>query len=109
MMPWGGIAWCALAGMASCGATLLIKQSHSHAGMMRFLVLGMALATYGIGFVTYALALKNLPVNLAYPVMTGFTMLCIALASALFLHEPLTLTKLLGMALIAAGAILVTR
>ena len=109
MNAWGGIAWCALAGMASCGATLLIKQSHSHEGTMRLVVLGMALATYGIGFVTYALALKNLPVNLAYPVMTGFTMLCIAGASALFLQEPLTVTQILGMALIAAGAVLVTR
>ncbi|PKV45699.1 MULTISPECIES: SMR family transporter [unclassified Janthinobacterium] len=107
-----GYLWCGLAAVASALATLLIKLS-AHAGvgwtLARMGWLGGACTTYALGFVCYSIALQKLQISLAYPVMTAATMCLVALIGATLLNEPLHAGKLAGMALIAAGAFILTR
>ena len=107
-----GYLWCALASVASAVATLLIKLSGQagdgwHAA--RLLYLGAACATYGAGFVCYALALRQLPISLGYPVMTAITLVLVTALGYVALNEALTPSKLAGLALIAAGAFALSR
>jgi len=107
-----GYLWCALAALASAAATLLIKLS-SHAGadwnLTRLAYLGGACGTYGLGFICYSVALQKMQISLAYPVMTAITMTLVAATGALALHEPMTASKVIGLALIAAGAFALAR
>lgn len=107
-----GYLWCALAALASAAATFLIKLS-SLAGndwtLRRLVLLGGACATYGLGFICYSVALQKLQISLAYPAMTAITMALVALIGYAALHEAMSLSKLTGLALIAAGAFALTR
>lgn len=110
--PLLGILWCALAALASAGATYLIKISGSAGeglSLARLLWLGAACASYGLGFVAYALALHRLQISIAYPVMTAITIAVVALIGYFALQEPLGASRLAGIALVALGAFLVAR
>ena len=63
---------------------------------------------YGVGFVMYAIALKRMPLSVAYPVMIATTMIEVYLWG-LYSGEPLLLRGVLGAGLIALGAWLVVR
>lgn len=110
--PLIGIFWCALASLASAGATYLIKMS-SGAGegmsLARLMWLGAACASYGMGFVAYALALHRLQISIAYPVMTAITIAMVAVIGYFALQEPIGASRLAGIALVAVGAFLVAR
>jgi len=51
----------------------------------------------------YLYALKGIDLSIAYPVVTGFAMVGIALSGALFFGESLSLAKIFAMTLIIAG------
>jgi len=107
-----GYLWCALAALASAVASLLIKYASAHAAdwnLTRVLYLGAAGGTYALGFVAYSVALQKLEMSLAYPVMTGVAMAMVAALGYAALNEPLTLSKVAGMVLIAAGAFALSR
>ena len=107
-----GYLWCALAALASAAATFLIKLSNQHGvdwNLVRVAFLGGAGATYALGFVCYSVALQKLDMSLAYPVMTGVAMLAVAALGVAALNEPLTFSKIAGMALIVAGAFALVR
>lgn len=107
-----GYFWCALASLASAGATFLIKLSHqggSSWSLTRLAYLGAACAVYGLGFVCYTITLQKLPMTLAYPLMTAITMATVLLVGYAVLGEAMTPTRMLGMVLIAAGAFALTR
>lgn len=107
-----GYLWCALAALASAGATFLIKLSNQHAAdwnLVRLAFLGGAGFTYALGFVFYSIALQKLDMSLAYPVMTGIAMAAVAAIGFAALDEPLTTSKMIGMALIALGAFALSR
>ena len=72
-------------------------------------MLGAAAATYALGFVMYSLALRRLEMGIAYPAMTACAMSLVAVIGFIALDEPLTLSKLTGMVLIAAGAFALSR
>jgi quaternary ammonium compound-resistance protein SugE len=110
-----GYLWCALAALASTGATYFIKLSTQVAesslfwNWPRLFYLGTAVASYGIGFVWYSFALKRLPISLAYPVMTAVTLVMITGVGAVLLSEELNAMKLIGLVLVAVGAFFLTR
>jgi multidrug transporter EmrE-like cation transporter len=110
-----GYFWCALAALASTGATYFIKLSTQVSepslfwNWPRLFYLGTAVASYGIGFVLYSFALKRLPISLAYPVMTAVTLVLITAVGVLLLSEELNTMKIVGMVLVAIGAFLLTR
>lgn len=107
-----GYLWCALAALASAAATYLIKLSGmagAEWNLARLAYLGGACATYGLGFVCYSLALQRMQISLAYPAMTAITMALVALLGYAALHEAMTVSKVVGLVLIAAGAFALTR
>ncbi|MGV7208628.1 DMT family transporter [Oxalobacteraceae bacterium A2-2] len=108
---YSGYAWCLLSSVFSAAATYLIKRAMGGAewNLVRLAWLAGAGGSYALGFACYALALQRMQISVAYPVMTGFTMLLVACTGWLLLGESLTPVKLGGMALLAMGAWLLTR
>ena len=110
------IGWAALAAAvaANVGANLLLKHAVGRAGEgggilqnPPVLAAGVLLAGCLLGF--YLVALRHLPVSLAYPVVTGTAMVGIAVFSAILFAEPLGAGKLAGIAGIVIGTVLVLR
>lgn len=64
-------------------------------------VLG-GLAFYGVGTLLWLFALKRMDLSLAYP-FVAMSFVMVAGSGVLFLGETLTLTRVLGMALIISG------
>lgn len=107
-----GYLWCACAASASALATFLLKiSSMQGAGwsVARLSWMGGAGFSYMLGFVCYSVALQKMQISLAYPVMTAITMTLVTVVGYLVLQEPLTLSKLAGITLIACGAFLLAR
>lgn len=107
-----GYLWCALASVASAGATFLIKSSSNYGSgisLMRLLWLGGACTAYVAGFVCYAFALEKMAITLAYPVMTAITIFIVTILGVLLLQESLTPVRLLGLLLIGTGVFFVSR
>jgi len=103
-----------LAGLASAGATLLLRRAGTALADSSILglpaswfLIGAALASYGAGFLAYAKALQVLPANVAYPVMTGLTLLATLACGTLWLGESLTLRTTAGATLLLTGIILI--
>lgn len=107
-----GYLWCAGAAAASALATYLIKMSSLQGdgwSIVRLAWLGSACFSYVLGFVCYSVALQKMQISLAYPVMTAITLTLVTVIGYVALHEPLTASKLAGIALIACGAFVLAR
>jgi small multidrug resistance pump len=66
----------------------------------------LALAAFGAAFYAVSLALKTLPVSLAYPVWAGAGTAGVALLGVVALREPASVRKGIGVALVVAGIVL---
>ena len=64
---------------------------------------------YAASFGTFLASLRHFEVLTVFPLFTGVTYATVTLAAALLLHEQLTISRLAGIALVAAGAILLVR
>ncbi|MCG2585925.1 multidrug efflux SMR transporter [Massilia sp. TS11] len=102
------------AALASAAATLLLRCAGSGLFAARlpaligpWLLPGAALGAYGLGFLAYGFALRELPASLAYPVMTSLALLVTVSASWLWLGEQLGLRALGGIVLLLAGIYLI--
>lgn len=116
---WIGWAALAVAVAANVGANLLLKhavdpgQKPAPGGASLLaqnppvLVAGVVLAGVLLGF--YVLALRHLPVSIAYPVVTGAAMVGIAVFSAMLFSEPLSLGKMAGISGIILSTALILR
>ena len=106
-----GYLWCALAALASAGATFLIKFSSGDIGWtsLRLAYLSGACAIYALGFICYSMALQKLPMTLAYPVMTATTITLVTLLGLGVLRETLSAIQLTGLVLISVGVFVITR
>jgi multidrug transporter EmrE-like cation transporter len=71
----------------------------------RMLIAG--LAAFGANVILYWLALKSLPLSVAYPVMVGGSFIIVLGYAALALREGVSFAQILGYALIFAGILLV--
>ncbi|HWB33729.1 MAG TPA: hypothetical protein VG753_00175 [Candidatus Paceibacterota bacterium] len=65
------------------------------------------LAAFGINVILYWLALKSLPLTVAYPVMVGGSFVIVLGYAALALHEGVSIWQLAGYVLIFTGILLV--
>jgi multidrug transporter EmrE-like cation transporter len=63
---------------------------------------------YGGAFVLYAVALTQLPLNVAHPVLTAGAIATVALCSLLLFREPFAWTTWLGIGFVLVGVILIT-
>lgn len=71
------------------------------------LIKSPAIICYGIGFVLYAIGLKDIDVSKAYPIMVSFAVLQVLTLGMLF-GESITLKMIAGSILVIAGIILIS-
>ncbi|GAA4433964.1 DMT family transporter [Actinokineospora soli] len=84
-------------------ATSLLKATE---GFTRLWPTLACLTAYGLAFFALALGIqRGLQVGFAYAVWSGLGTTLIVLIGALFLHEPITAWKALGVALVVAGVV----
>lgn len=87
-------------------ASILLRISN---GMQyELLVKGAAIASYGLGFICYALALKEQNITSTYPVMVGVSILLVFAYTAIYEKE-ISLTKIVATCFIFFGIYLITR
>ncbi len=63
---------------------------------------------YIAGFISWLFVLKLLPLSIAYP-SASISYIGVIIASAVFLNEPVTLSKVIGVILICSGVFFIGR
>lgn len=92
----------ALAIGAELMATTFLKYTD---GFSKLLPTMMCLALYALSFFGLANAVKTIPVGVAYALWSGLGTAAIVAIGAVFLGEPLSLAKIVGVALIIGGVL----
>ncbi len=100
----------------NAGANILLKLGMKNAGNLGELGIGrmiiaaltnvwvwLGLFSFGIAFVLYSIVLSKMKLSIAYPIMTSSGFVIVVIAAMFLFQEDLTLIKLGGIALIAAG------
>jgi len=106
------------------GANLMLRAGIDAAGgfaagtamELIFAVLRLFLQPwFTTGFIVYFLAsvvwfrvVATEPLSLAYPILVSLTFSLVTAGAVMFFHEPLTLRKIVGLAVILAGILLVS-
>ena len=85
-------------------ATSLIKATE---GFSRLWPTVACLAGYTVAFALLSQAVKGVPVGMAYAMWSGLGTAAIVAIGAVFLGEPLTTVKVVGVALIIGGVVMV--
>jgi len=98
------MAWfyLALAIAFEIGGTTCMKMSHGFTQLVPSLIIFPA---YGISFVFLTLAVKVIPISMAYAVWSGVGTALIATIGILWFREPVTALKLAFLALIVVGVV----
>jgi multidrug transporter EmrE-like cation transporter len=103
------------AGINTCIGNLLLKRSRLEAtdpGIVSLLLSPWfisGLVFYGINVILFAKALDKLPVSAAYPVLAGMGFGLIAISASCFFGERLTFGQWVGLGMILAGIIIMSR
>ncbi|NUT37895.1 MAG: multidrug efflux SMR transporter [Hamadaea sp.] len=84
-------------------ATSLLKATE---GFTRLWPTVAVVIGYGIAFLGLAQAVKDVPVGVAYAIWSGLGTAAIVAIGAVFLGEPLTVVKVVGIGLIVAGVVI---
>jgi small multidrug resistance pump len=82
--------------------TTSLKLSH---GLERLGFFALCLVSYGISFSLLALALKTIPVGVAYAIWSGFGTVLIVVIGIVWFAEAATAARLLFIAMIVIGAV----
>ncbi|GAA1744796.1 multidrug efflux SMR transporter [Rothia terrae] len=85
-------------------ATSLLKTTE---GFTRLLPTLGCLTLYAVSFFGLAQAVKVIPVGVAYAMWSGLGTAAIVAIGVAFLGEPLSLVKVVGVALIIAGVVII--
>lgn len=101
---------------ANAGASMLVKVGMGQlpvdgdrlraAALNPWLWIGIIL--YGVAFLTYALALRLFPLNLAHPVLTAGAIAVVAVGSVVWFGETLPVSALLGLLCVVGGVVLIS-
>jgi len=93
-----------------CGQLLMkyaALRSNAGAAIVQIApILGAAISVYSVGIISWIVALRGLPLAIAYPV-TGLSYVGILWGSAYWFGEGLSALRLLGAGLIIIGVVLV--
>jgi len=116
-MNFYGNAWSLVfaAGVNTCIGNLLLKQSRRVSSDPGFFSLLLSpwfiggLVFFGVNVILFTKALEKLPVSAAYPVLAGLGFSLIAIFSSWFFGERLGVNQWIGMGMIVAGMILISR
>lgn len=65
-------------------------------------------ASYGVAFLLYAIAVGRLPLNVAHPVLTCGAVAVVAISSVLVFHEPFPVTRVVGIGCVLLGVALIS-
>ncbi|MFW0154530.1 DMT family transporter [Rothia sp. P6271] len=84
-------------------ATSLLKTTE---GFTRLLPTLGCLSLYGLSFFGLSHAVKDIPVGVAYAMWSGLGTAAIVGIGAVFLGEPLSVIKVIGVGLIIAGVLI---
>lgn len=82
--------------------TSLLKPSE---GFTRLWPTVGTLGAYTLSFLFLAQAVRDLPVGIVYALWAGLGTVAIVAIAAAFLHEPLTLVKVVGIGLVVSGVV----
>jgi small multidrug resistance pump len=96
-----------ISGLLGAGAGIFLRLSHI-SDINPWILRAGAIGLYGMSFITYALALKKLNLNVAYPVMVSI----VIFSSLVFtgLHEgALKPPQIIGAVLIAIGIFMISK
>lgn len=63
----------------------------------------------GLAVISYAIALRHINLSVAYPVMTTSVVVLVAIFSAIYFGEPVTLAKAAGTVMVISGVILLSQ
>ena len=91
-----------LAGIFEIAWAVAMKYSNGFSVLIPSIITAV---TYILSAVFLALALKNLPLGVAYVMWVGFGIIGTAILGVLFFHEKLTLLQILSIILIIIGVI----
>ena len=83
--------------------TLALRYTH---GFMNLLPSLIAIVAYSLSFCMLSLALRNIPVGIAYAIWSGVGTAIVVLAGMFLFGERLTIATVAGLALIIVGVIL---
>jgi multidrug transporter EmrE-like cation transporter len=83
-------------------ATSALKSSD---GFTKLVPSGVVVAGYGIAFYFLSLALKSIPVGIAYAIWAGLGIVLVAAIAWIFHGQKLDLWALVGMGLIVCGVV----
>ncbi|GAA2633746.1 multidrug efflux SMR transporter Mmr [Dactylosporangium fulvum] len=84
-------------------ATSLLKATE---GFTKLWPTVAVLTGYTLSFVLLSQAVKAVPVGVAYAMWSGLGTAAIVAIGAVFLHEPLSVVKVVGVSLIIAGVVI---
>ena len=84
--------------------TSFLKSAEGFTRLMPSLAV---VAAYGVAFFFLGLALKTLPVGIAYAIWAGVGVALIALAGYVFFGQTLDAAAIVGIALIVAGVVVI--
>ncbi len=82
--------------------TTMMKLSQ---GFTRRLPTILMFVFYGIGFIPLTLALRRLPISMAYAVWSGLGTAIITVIGVMWFKEPVTTVKLISITLIIIGVV----
>ena len=80
--------------------TSLLKATD---GFTRFYPTAGSLAAYAVAFLMLAQVVKSLPVGIVYAMWSGLGTVTIVAVAAVFLDEPITVPKVIGIGLVVTG------
>ncbi|ETU73486.1 MULTISPECIES: DMT family transporter [Pseudomonadota] len=98
-------AWLLLGVAIICEISAAIALRFSD-GFTKVFPTVLAIVAFGMAFYTVSVAMKTLPVSIAYPVWAGAGTAGVALLGVLALREPASISKGIGVALVVAGVVL---
>lgn len=88
---------------AEVAGTLALRYTH---GFMKLLPSLIVIVAYSLAFYMLSLALRNIPVGIAYAIWSGVGTAIVAIAGMVLFGERLTIATVAGLALIIVGVIL---
>ncbi len=103
------ISWLALAVTILCsgGGNVIANWSHHFSGRWHLVVLCLACGVQVLGLVFFSVALTGIPLNIAYPILIGSSMVLVTITAALWFKESLSSRHFVGLALIIIGMLLI--
>ena len=98
------------AGINSCVGNVFLKWSRSAVPEGTTIIMKLlspwfigGLIFYAINVVLFAKALDDIEVSIAYPILAGIGFALLAIFSAIYLNEPMTASKIVGIVLVLLG------